>query len=774
MHKLLKIIEDHPLAVVITIFAISLICFIPIRNVKLNTDVYSLLQVEDEAAEVKEDVLETKGDYTQDYTFVLEGDGVYTVDTFNTLESVLEKLSQYDELNTPVSVLDYLTVEKKTTRLAVAKLSSHKEGTPWTEEEVWEVERNIKNDNIAKGLLASKDGTALLFYFNNQPLGNKQADLIDEWESIIYELKPHCDVYILGAPVFDQRVEFYLFRDFVVLLILCVIVIMLVYFFSFKSFRAIFIPGLVSIIGLIWTMAFMSVLGFELSVVTIITPSMVLILGSSYSIHMLNEYYQDIGTYKTNREDIIFSVSKIKNTILTASITTVIGFLSLLVAKLDAFRELAVSVSFGIVICALLSITFIPALLLVQKRPSTKKFTNYQNGNLDRISRSIGTIVARYWYIFITIYILSIGGFLLIHDKIQTVTDYLAYFPQKDPLVVNSKTFVKDFGGTEPFYITFKAPEDSKNYFDDPENLSKIYEFEETIKAENSDIVSIFSFTQYIAFLNKQYSGNVEIPEKKGMILFMSRLLALVRNQVDSYLYDTLISEDGSSITLSIRYYDSVLDSLQSVGSAERILDNIEMHKHLLPDDIEYVNWGGKINLSKASNAIRKDQNKANLVSFILVFFAVLLFFRSLSISLYSLIPILFGVTANYVIMYLVGIPFDMVTSVFGSITVGVGIDDALHYLIRYRNTKKANPGSNMNDLINKTLSVTGKPIIVTSISIIAGMLVLSFASYAPIRYFGLLLSLALVNTTFATLFILPSFMTFVGKFKGKTKRAAV
>ena len=81
-----------------------------------------------------------------------------------------------------------------------------------------------------------------------------------------------------------------------------------------------------SIIGLIWTMAFMSMLGFELSVVTIITPSMVLILGSSYSIHMLNEYYQDIGTYKTNREDIIFSVSKIKNTILSASITTVIGF----------------------------------------------------------------------------------------------------------------------------------------------------------------------------------------------------------------------------------------------------------------------------------------------------------------------------------------------------------------------------------------------------------------------------------------------------------------
>ena len=71
-----------------------------------------------------------------------------------------------------------------------------------------EVERNIKNDNIAKGLLASKDGTALLFYFNNQPLGNKQAEVIDEWESIIYELKPHCDVYILGAPFLIKELNF--------------------------------------------------------------------------------------------------------------------------------------------------------------------------------------------------------------------------------------------------------------------------------------------------------------------------------------------------------------------------------------------------------------------------------------------------------------------------------------------------------------------------------------------------------------------------------------
>jgi hydrophobe/amphiphile efflux-3 (HAE3) family protein len=768
MQKILDFIERHPLAIVISVLAITLVCFLPIRKIQLNTDVQSLIQADTETAELATDVLDSKGEYTQDYTFVLQGDGVYTADTFNKLESVLEELSQYDELNTPVSVFQYLTVAKKGTRLAVAKLSSHVDGTVWTDEEVKEVETNVKNDNIAKGLLASKDGSALLFYFNNKRLGGNQERLIGEWDTIIHELDPYCDVYIIGAPIFDQRVEYYLFRDFIVLLGLCVIVILLIYFFSFRSFRAVIIPGLVSIIGLVWTMAFMSLIGYELTVVTMITPCMVLILGSSYSIHMINEYYQVKGLKKTNKEDIMYAASKIKGTILTASITTVIGFLSLLVCKLPAFRELAVSVSFGIALCAFLAVTFIPALLALQKNPSSKKVSNYQNGKLDKVSSSLGKIVEKYWYVFITIFAIAIGGFFFVHDKIETVTDYLSYFPQKDELVVDSKTFVRDFGGTEPFYITFKAPEGSKNYFNDPENLSKIYEFEEAVKADDPDIISIFSFTQYVGFLNKQYTGEAGIPETKGMILFMSRLLDLVRNQVDSYLYDTLISDDGTTITLSIRYYDSVLDSLQSVGSAERIIDNVEEYQHLLPSDIEYVNWGGKIKLSKANAAIRNDQNMANIVSFILVFFAVLLFFRSITISLYSLIPILFGVTANYIFMYLSGIPFDMVTSVFGSITVGVGIDDALHYLIRYKNTKKKHPDSNITEIISKTLKATGKPIIITSLSIICGMLVLTFASYAPIRYFGILLSLALVNTTFATLLILPSFMILVHKITGK------
>jgi len=106
----------------------------------------------------------------------------------------------------------------------------------------------------------------------------------------------------------------------------------------------------------------------------------------------------------------------------------------------------------------------------------------------------------------------------------------------------------------------------------------------------------------------------------------------------------------------------------------------------------------------------------------------------------------------------LFNIPFDMITIGFSSVTVGVGIDDAIHFIIRFKEIRDDYP-NDLKKAIRETIEVTGRPIMLTSISIIAGLMVLSFASFMPVRFFGLLISIALFNTLLATLFILPAFM---------------
>ena len=106
--------------------------------------------------------------------------------------------------------------------------------------------------------------------------------------------------------------------------------------------------------------------------------------------------------------------------------------------------------------------------------------------------------------------------------------------------------------------------------------------------------------------------------------------------------------------------------------------------------------------------------------------------------------------------MFLLKIPFDMVTIAFASVTVGVGIDDAVHFILRFKALYFYRSGS-LLPAVKRTIELTGRPIMLTTFSIIGGLLVLTLASFIPIKYFGLLISLALLNTLLATLFILPS-----------------
>ena len=116
--------------------------------------------------------------------------------------------------------------------------------------------------------------------------------------------------------------------------------------------------------------------------------------------------------------------------------------------------------------------------------------------------------------------------------------------------------------------------------------------------------------------------------------------------------------------------------------------------------------------------------------------------------------------------MYFTDIPFDLVTIGFSSITFGAGIDDALHFLLRYRYNKKRYPDKSIENIITQTLDETGRPIILTTVSIVAGMCMLILASFTPIKYFGLFMAVALTVAMLATLFVLPVVMIVSNKIK--------
>ena len=176
--------------------------------------------------------------------------------------------------------------------------------------------------------------------------------LVDEILEAEAPLKETFDTAVTGMPVFERSAKDYIFRDLPMLLALSLVFVMITYFLGFHAARAVFLPMSavflpmsVVVFGTVWAVGLMGIFGFPLTVVSIVTPPIVLTLGSSYSIHILNSYYRKAKVHQGETDPmwIADAVSDVNNTIFLASSTTVAGLLSLLATTLTQTRQFAIS-----------------------------------------------------------------------------------------------------------------------------------------------------------------------------------------------------------------------------------------------------------------------------------------------------------------------------------------------------------------------------------------------------------------------------------------------
>ncbi|MEA4859820.1 MAG: efflux RND transporter permease subunit [Sphaerochaeta sp.] len=774
MHTLISWVLRHTKIVLFLIFAGTLAALTMLPSLELNSEYINLLPPKEEHKLLKQEVLNVSGSNPGDLYCLLEGDTVFTAKTLNAVQQVLDELSSLEEVKKPLSPFAFITVQKKGTRLSTLPLSPVQEGNIWTEEDARVFKQRLQADEIAKGLLSTEDGDALLFQVALKEKRTDQAEVHRKIQDIVNSLSSYAEVSLIGTPLFEDRVLFYLSHDLNRLLILCMAVIVLLFYLAFRSKRAVIIPFSLSLSALVWTLACMVLLGYALTVVNIIVPSMVLILGSSYAIHVLSEYYRSLtadATKEDRNQQIITSVTKISKTIFGACLTTIVGFLSLLVCELEAFKELGIAVSLGIFFCALLSMLYIPALLSILPTPKRKDLRTFTHGPIARLVHALSLRSVRSWPLAIILFAALITSFTFTKQQVKIETDYLTYFPKNDQLIAQSIEFAQKIGGSDPHYITLTAPGNEKNYFLRPDVLQQVYAFEEELLRSNEDITHLLSFSRYVAFLHSVHQGSFAIPDTPGLLLTLSRLLVVVSKQMDHPILSSLISEDGSRITLTIRSFDSRYNSWESLESVQKLQQSIMEATHLLPDNLAIDDWGVGVDALRMSRSIAEDQNRSLLLSLVLVLLIVMIQFKSVKTGFFALVPTLTGIMGNYLFMYLLDIPFDVVTIIFASVTVGVGVDAALHFLLRFRRRQAEHPALPYEVVVAQTLEETGRPILLTSSALILGLLVLLFASFLPIRYFGLLLSFALLVTTFATLFILPSLMIALHKLSAKSRK---
>jgi len=702
--------------------------------------------------------------YTTTYLVMVESPRLYTAEHLSLIETTMDALGKTDYLSKSFSVLDFVTLEKRGTRLATMPFSSHQENqTVWTDEEAQLLKSRIEADPLVKNYLVSDDLQGLLFSFESITLTESQENELADMLGVL--TKNGMKVSINGGAVITNRLMHYLGRDLSILLSLCFIAILFVYYLSFKSKRSVLLPFSMSVIGIIWTFGTMRLLGYSLTIVNIVTPCMVLNLGSSYAIHVIGEYYTDYSKGMNSIE----STKKILRTIFFACLTTVIGFMSLLFSKTQALREFGVAVGFGVTYCAILASTYLPAQLSLVVPPKQEQIRTYRKGYLARSVLFFDRTVARIWPLFVLLWVLVITGYAMTRNHIPVNTNYMSYLPKRDPFGKSSQHFAQKMGGDIPYVIIIEAPEGEEKFFLKSKNLTSVHTFEQALYAQSADIRQILSFASYVSFANSVYSDEEGIPTSDGLLNLLSRMVLLMSRQGQEEL-SSILDVEGNTLTIYLQHFDAEEQALWTLGSAERIEEVILANLHLLPNNSKLTISGEPHKTLNFSAELLQDQRMSTYASYLLVFLVVLFAFKSLSLALYALIPILTGVMANYIFMYFFQIPFDMITVSFAAVAVGTGIDDAIHFLIRYKN-KLGKDDRTIEALLSETIRETGRPIILTTLSIIAGMLMFLFASYTPVRYFGSLMSMALLNCMLATLLVMPSVIRLVAYLKRRFAR---
>ena len=522
---------------------------------------------------------------------------------------------------------------------------------------------------------------------------------------------------------------------------------------------------MVVMIGAVWCLGVMAMLGFPITVVTVIIPSMILTIGSSYTIHVLNEYFRSArisGTEKT--QWLADSVEHVIRTVILAALTTMISFLSLLFTTLRPLQEFGLSIGLGILFCGVLALFFLPAVFSLIGPPRDQHRERVTHGILTRSAAIMGQWAARRRLLTAGIFLLLFAGFLVCYPLIRHQSDYFAYFPSNDRIIKDARFINRNSGGSQTFNITLSAPGGQKNHFLNPEVLETVDRFE-TVLGAHPSVTNTLSFNGILKAMNRTLTNSPGLPESRGLILLLGRYFRMIPNERISLGQEaSIINDEASSITIYLKVAEAETYSIMGENDMRRFLDFIDAETELaFGESLDVYLWGNSMLLLDSSRTIKRDQLRSTIISITLGMVISWIFFRSAVFGVMVLIPLLSGIFSYFIILFISGIPLDMTTILVTNVTVGVGLDDAVHFILQYRKQRMLQP---CRLALSSSLRITGRPIVLTTLSLVAGLLMLCFAGFKPVVFFGFLIAGTLFSTMVGTIIFIPAAIIFHETFR--------
>ena len=597
---------------------------------------------------------------------------------------------------------------------------------------------------------------------------------ITEIRDVINKYGENAKIHLGGIPMIADDMMSFIKSDIVVFGIGVFIFIICTLWFIFRNLKWVIMPLVGCTASVIIMIGLLGLIGWKVTVISSNFIALMLILNMAMNIHVTVRFLQLKKEFpELNKEEAVLKASKkMMLPILYTVLTTICAFLSLVFSGIKPIIDFGWMMTLGLIISILVTFLLLPSLLNIFSSDNEINLKNteksYITSALSSFTKNNEIIIFGFTLIIILFSIIGIF-------KLEVENSFINYFDKETEIYKGMKKIDDDLGGTTPLNIILKFPKKVKE-IDDDEFSEWEEENEEEDKAKYwftrdkiDKIIKVHDYLDSLPEIGKVLSfGSIlrvaeDLNNKELQSLEIAVLYSKIPNEIKKEIVSPYISVEKDEARISVRIKDSQ-ENLRRNDLIKKI--NSELITKLGLSKDEYKLSGVLILFNNLLQSLFKSQILTLGIVMLGIFLMFFILFKNLALSFIGVVPNFIAAFFILGIIGFMGIPLDMMTITIAAITIGIAVDNSIHYIYRFK--EEFTKINDYNKTLDRCHSTVGIAILNTSITIIFGFSILVLSNFIPTIYFGVFTGIAMLLAMLSVLTLLPKLILTIKPFDKK------
>ena len=719
-------------------------------------------------------------------------DGMITDTSINNLLSLKYKIQSLDWVHNVVTLLDIPLLDN-----SEAPLQERLENFKTLKDDDVDKYRGFKeiiSSPVFRNFVISEDGktSGIIVYLKEidalNDIENKSKKEIEIYKDNIKKqnhnnileirevIKSYEDIgkiHLGGIPMIADDMMTFIKSDIIVFGFGVLLFIIITLWYVFRKPIWILVPISSCLFSVVIMTGLLGLLGWKVTVISSNFIALMLILTMAMNIHMSTRFLQLKENFpnKNILDLLILTTQKMFWPILYTVLTTVIAFLSLI------FSEIKPIIDFGWMMTMGLITSFIVTFILL---PTLINFVAVENISLNKYKESkitlfFSKISQKYQKLIFIITSLAIILSIIGISRLEVENSFINYFNKNTEIYKGMKLIDEELGGTTPLEVIIKFPEkelknDDEDDFEDWDNENDNQNNDKYwfTKDKIDKITSVHNYLDSLPETGKvlSFSSIIDVAtslnnNKPLGTLEMGVLYSKIPESIKTEIIDPYISIKNNEARVNLR----IIDSQENLRRNELIKKiNYDLKNKIGLNEKEFKLAGVLILFNNLLQSLFTSQILTLGFVMIGIFLMFLILFKNIKLSLIGVLPNFIAAFFILGIIGLLGIPLDMMTITIAAITIGIAVDNSIHYIYRFK--EEFNHLNNYNETIKICHSTVGKAILNTSITIVFGFSILVLSKFIPTIYFGIFTGIAMLLAMILVLTLLPALILFIKPFE--------